>query len=307
MVRGNQVEFNQLACTQSPVHVPKRTNRTCVDGVIIEIGFIAENNWLSLMEICHDEELGSSSWVHYYQNPENLGYQRSYPRISFIQGGFYRGLQVNRLYTRNEQRHTFGEILGSIELSEKLIAQRGDLFLSRGHLAARSDYIYGSQQQATFYFLNAAPQWQSFNGGNWAILEDHLKRYVDRQSINVDIYTGTHGILTFEDVYNEPQKLFLASNGTDQRIPVPKIFYKVVIAESLNKGIVFIGINNPYATLKDIERDYTYCDNVMDQVNYIPWNRNNIQMGHLYACDVNEFADFIGKLPILPEIDDLLL
>lgn len=308
LAQDEEVEFHELTCTRLPEHSTRRTRQQCIGGEIVQIGFeFGEEKWLNLMDVCHDEEKGATLWVHYYQNPENQGYQRSYPRINFIQSDFYKGLPVNALYTRNRQRDTIGRILGSRTLGENLIAQRGDLFLSRGHLAARSDFIFGIHQQATFYFLNAAPQWQQFNGGNWATLEDHLKRYVDRKNIRVEIYTGTYGVLTFDDVNGEPQEIYLATNGTDQRIPVPKIFYKVVIDEKENAGIVFVGVNNPYATMDEIQKDYVYCDNVMDQVDYIPWNTRRLQMGYLYACSVSDFMTrFADHFPGVKSVHKLL-
>ena len=33
------------------------------------------------------------------------------------------------------------------------------------------DYVYNVMQDATYYFMNAAPQFQSFNNGNWKALE----------------------------------------------------------------------------------------------------------------------------------------
>ena len=44
-------------------------------------------------------------------------------------------------------------------------------FLARGHLAAKSDFVFATAQRATFFFTNAAPQWQPFNAGNWNFLE----------------------------------------------------------------------------------------------------------------------------------------
>lgn len=308
LVEDEEVDFNQMACTELPQHSTRRTEKSCIEGEITQIGFQIENDkWINLMDVCHDETKAVTRWVHYHQSPVNAGYQRSFPRINFIQSDFYEGLAVNSLYTRNRQRVTIGNILGSRQLGENLIADRGDLFLSRGHLAARSDFVFGVHQQASFYFLNAAPQWQQFNGGNWATLEDHLKRYVDRKDINVEIYTGTHGILTFNDVNGEPQELYLASNRNDQRIPVPKVYYKVVIDERNKAGIVFIGVNNPYATMEEIKNDYTYCENVMNQVNYIPWNQARPQMGYLYACTISDFVESVKSLPELPKLTKLLV
>lgn len=73
---------------------------------------------------------------------------------------------------RDVQRDTCSAILQSKPLCLNLMPKNGNIFLARGHLAARSDFIYIAHQRATYNFLNVAPQWQSFNGGNWAILEE---------------------------------------------------------------------------------------------------------------------------------------
>lgn len=260
-----------------------------------------------LYTVCHNETEGATRWVHYYQNPENEGYQRRIDRPEFAAGDFYKGLSINRLYTRGMQRRTISTILGSDKLGAELIKPSGDLFLSRGHMAARADFIFNNHQRATFYFVNVAPQWQTFNGGNWAILEDYMKRYVARKNIDTEIYTGTHGIVTYKDVDGVQQKIYLSSTADSQKIPVPKIYYKVVIDTRNKAGIVFIGVNDPYATDEEIQKDYTYCRNVIDKVNYIPWNKSNRMMGYMYACSVKEFVKAIGDLPHLPPIDSLLL
>jgi DNA/RNA endonuclease G (NUC1) len=38
---------------------------------------------------------------------------------------------------------------------------------------------------------NVAPQWQQFNGINWAALEDAVRKYVDRNKHGVYVFTGT--------------------------------------------------------------------------------------------------------------------
>lgn len=305
---GIEVSFTNFTCTELPVHSTRRSDQKCIGGKITNIGFkFGVERWLNLMNVCHDEQNGLTHWVHYHQNPENRGFQRQYPRIGFIQSDFYAGLPVNLLYTRNRQRETISKTLGSAQLGQSLIAQEGDLFMSRGHLAARSDFIFGVHQHATFYFINAAPQWQTFNGGNWEVLENYLKRYVDRKDIRVDIYTGTYGVLTFNDIHGKPREIFLANNGTDRRIPVPKLYYKLVIDKRNSAGIVFLGVNNPYITMNVIQREYVYCENVMDQVKYIPWDKESLEKGYLYACRVSDFLKFYKHLPQLDAIDKLLL
>lgn len=307
--KGKSYEFNKFVCTAYPDHSVKTTARTCIGGKLLEIGFKVKSKWLNLLEICHNSIRGETHWVHYKQAPENAGFQRNVARIGFIQGDLYKGLKVDDLYKRVTQRKTIAKILGSNELANQLIAATGDYFLSRGHLAAKSDFIYGSQQLATFYFINAAPQWQTFNAGNWAAVEYHLKKYVDKKIINVDIYTGTYGVVKFNDVNGHPRDLYLASDNknTAHRIPVPKQYYKMVIDPKTRAGIVFLGVNNPYAKLEQIQKEYIICTDIGDKVKYIPWERTDLKAGYSYACEVSDFLKTVTHLPNLPKIEKLLL
>ena len=45
-----------------------------------------------------------------------------------------------------------------------------------GHLAPDASFIDEAEQDATYFFFNVAPQFQSFNNGNWKALE-----YVTRE------------------------------------------------------------------------------------------------------------------------------
>lgn len=72
------------------------------------------------------------------------------------------------MYTQAQQKSTISDIVGS-ELADKYITNTQ--YLARGHLAAKTDFIYATGQRATFFFINAAPQWQPFNAGNWNWLE----------------------------------------------------------------------------------------------------------------------------------------
>ena len=44
-------------------------------------------------------------------------------------------------------------------------------YLCQGHLSPDAAFIYNVEQDATYYFINVAPQFQSFNNGNWKSLE----------------------------------------------------------------------------------------------------------------------------------------
>lgn len=125
--------------------------------------------------------------------------------------------------------------------------------------------------------------------------------------MNAEIYTGTFGILQYDDRNGKPQDMFLSSNCTAQvqKIPVPKIYYKIVVVPDY-AGIVFIGVNNPHASKEEIKQDYIFCENVISKVDYIPW-KDDVKWGHMYACSIDEFVKFVGNSPNLPKIDRILL
>jgi DNA/RNA endonuclease G (NUC1) len=103
-------------------------------------------------------------------------------------------------------------------------------------LAANADFIYGSQQRATFWFLNVAPQWQSFNGANWAQLEDSARDYAAGSGNDVIVYTGTHGVTTLDDVNGNPAEIYVGfdSNGNGV-LRVPEFYWKIVYEPSTQK------------------------------------------------------------------------
>lgn len=83
----------------------------------------------------------------------------------FSAGGFFPGVDINNLYTQVQQRQRIAQLTG---IDTYVTSTQ---FLARGHLAAKSDFVFATGQRASFYFINAAPQWQPFNAGNWMWLE----------------------------------------------------------------------------------------------------------------------------------------
>jgi hypothetical protein len=105
----------------------------------------------------------------------------------------------------------------------------------------------------------------------------------------LDVYTGTYGVMSLSDAQGNLKEIYLYVNGKERKIPVPKLYYKVLINRRDSSGIVLIGVNNPHVTLDEIKKDYVICTDVSDQISYINWQKNDIGRGFSYACDVNEF------------------
>lgn len=165
IVNGASRAFNTLACTGQVAHLARRTGQRCFDGSThSEVGFnLAPDRFLVTHNVCHDEVAEATRYVYYAMTPSNMGWQRSFPRPSFVTGDFFNRRDVNNLYTQVTQRQTLGQILGQ-SVVDQLYSLHGDAFLARGHLMANTDNIFGSHMRASFYFFNAQPQWQVFNG-----------------------------------------------------------------------------------------------------------------------------------------------
>jgi hypothetical protein len=114
------------------------------------------------------------------------------------------------------------------------------------------------------------------------------------RNINLDVYSGTFGVTRLKDTANNWQEIFLYLNGADKRIPVPKIYYKILVNKADSSGVVLIGVNNPHLTIDEIKKDYVVCTDVSSQISYIKWNKDVIERGYSYACTV---ADFLKVVP----------
>ena len=112
--------------------------------------------------------------------------------ITIIRFNCFSGLDPTNLYKRVTQKATISEILGSEELGEKYISNTTDFFLSKGHMTAKGDYFYGTHQMSTFWYMNAAPQWQTFNGRNWNELEVSCRHFAGVLGKDLEVYTGTY-------------------------------------------------------------------------------------------------------------------
>ena len=96
------------------------------------------------------------------------------------------------MYSKDEQRIMINSTL-NIQTAEdaanvdrynnlngKPIIEESKNFFAKGHLSPDAAFIYQLEQYATYYYINAAPQFQSFNGGNWKQLESATREVAER-------------------------------------------------------------------------------------------------------------------------------
>lgn len=160
--------------------------------------------------------------------------------------------------------------------------------------------------------------------GNWATVENTVRQFVGLARLNVQVYTGTYGVFSLPDCSGRHVEVYLdvhratrndcSGNGPTPRsfgrLPVPLYYYKVVLDEGSDRGVVFIGLNNPHATQTDVRAGkYNLCPDVSTRIHWMEgqWNRTNIHLGYSYACEVNEFVKVVNHLPKTVRANRLLI
>ena len=303
LVNSVRYNFSNFASKSYPSHIARYSGSTCHDGTKrhIEVGFEVESDFYKLIDVCFDDVLYTTLYAKETIVSGIAGYQKGFPRPSFVQDSFFPGMSVDTIYTRNTQRQTISGLLGSTLLGDQYIHPTDDYYLARGHHSANADFVYVSQQRATFHFVNVAPQWQTFNGngGNWEKLEFSVRAYADSRKLDLVVYTGTYGILTLPNVNGTETELYLyVDSNNNKAIPVPKLFWKAVYDPKSQAGVVFVGINNPYVS--DPQRDYLICTDVCSKLSWLNWDQANIKKGYSYCCEVDDFRSTVKTLPDFP-------
>lgn len=306
-VDGRDYNFKDLACKSWPGFKAIKTGGTCNGGIVIRVGFeITSSRFAEQMQICFNEQEEVTRYTRHQLFPGSNYYETGVDRITFQTAGYFNGKNVDKLYTQAVQLETINKDLGGD--ADKYFDMSTNVFLARGHLGAKADFDYAPEQRATFLFINAAPQWQTFNAGNWARVEDGLRAWVSKNKMNVNCYTGVYGVTTLPNKQGVETPLYLARDANNNGlIPVPKLYFRVVIEPSTHRGIVFVGVNNPHLSEEQIKKDYVICNDVSDRVTYINWKKTDIKAGWSYACEVADFLKTVKHLPALTASNGLLV
>lgn len=299
-IEGKQYQWYEIHCNTLITATSRFTNRTCAnDAKEAEIGFhLQDGRFVKQILVCFDTEKERTLYTHYEIvssiNKEAYGT----PRPFFEQdNGFFHVGSVNTHYLRGIQRKTINRQLGLANTNTKYIRNGQLYFLARGHMAARTDFYYPAQLNATFKYINAAPQWQSFNGYNWNQAEMDSRTYASRHNVTLQIWTGTYGIATLpHEESNREVELFLYDENNLRRLPVPAMYWKVVYNPLTNKAIVLIGLNNPY---EQRVSKHIICPDISNQVSWLQWDKTSIKYGYSYACTLSEFRKVVSYAPEL--------
>lgn len=300
IVNNARFLWRQITCTVNPVSTTRFTGNACLSvGREVETGFvIANNRFVRTILTCFDQSTQSTLNTYFEMVPTINQQIRGTPRPSWTQGtGIYTLTNVNNLYTVATQRRTVNALLGLDAASTTYIQSNNNYFLSRGHLVARSDFFYAAGQNSTFQFVNALPQWQTFNAFNWDVAETNVQDYAETNNVNLQVWTGGYGIMTLPHATTGVETpIYLSVNGNQRALPVPEFYWKVVYNPVSRRGVALIGSNNPYRTSAQITR---FCDDRSDLLPWLTWRKDDQARGISWACTVTAFRRIVTTFPEL--------
>ena len=194
-VDSDQVNtLSDLGCSRQPVYNTEPVGYCGPDGQsqLIRIEFNVDpelDDEAVTITVCHDQVSSAALWSQHTIYDEIAARDTGNNRPSFDDEYF--NYDVDHYYKTATQRETVAELVGSQALADKYIGdQSSQLFLSRGHLAPNADFIFYSWQDSTFFFINVAPQWQSFNGRNWNTFEQACRNFAVDRNLDLVVYTG---------------------------------------------------------------------------------------------------------------------
>jgi hypothetical protein len=99
------------------------------------------------------------------------------------------------------------------------------------------------------------------------------------------------------DVNNRQTEIFLSINqGAVRGMPTPRYFWKVIRDTQTNTATAFVGMNNPYLSVAEAQRD-VFCNDISSSISWLTWSRLNITGGYSFACEISDFRRTVTELP----------
>ncbi|XP_050324965.1 uncharacterized protein LOC126756153 isoform X3 [Bactrocera neohumeralis] len=282
---GRKHALQDMKCDSVPTSQlwQRGTTRICAagKGVFYEVGFSLGGNRHIILKICFNQD---KQRTIYSRNLIN-GFVRNDRAKTECRPSFFKSEGVegnlNDLYKKSTQQTRFKALFGA---NQNFIGETS--FLARGHIAPVADFIFCYEQYATFYYANAAPEWQVVNAGNWKRVENAVRKIAFSQRSDLLVFTGTLGVLELRNPLTSLKtSIYL---GENQKIAVPKWFYKVVMHPRFAIDIVFITLNNPF----DDEKE-EFCNNICSQI----CNEHKLECseftdtnkGYTFCCELKDF------------------
>merc|ERR1712121_7380 len=288
----------------SPVGADGRRRKDTL--VRVSLGWQLGDSYIEQIHACVDTKFAGTLWTNHTVHGASIDFQDKDPvRPAFRvdTSGTNRffpwttSTGLNSLYSKRKENSTVESELDGVKTileGEAIIetSSSGTNYFAKGHLAPDAAFIYNVQQDATYYFINVAPQFQSFNNGNWKALEGGVRDLGAKLGRDLVVTTGTHEVLEYPDKNNNPTDIFLAR--IESFVPAPKYYWKVVQDPETKTAAAFIGLNDPHTNVAPLELCKNRCN---EMSSWVDWGINNLDSGYMYCCSVEDAAKAIKAIP----------
>lgn len=310
------VDVEAASCNKKQEPRISRSNELCApigaDGrftelsgklVRVSLGWEINGIYKEQIGMCVDEQVYGTIWTNHTIHGASILLQDKDPKRPGFKTDTTKNKRffpwttstgMNTIYTKKRQAYWVKKDLGTNNKFEgETIIQTGrsgSHYFAKGHLAPDAAFVYNVEQDATYYFTNVAPQFQSFNNGNWKALEYNTRDLATKLGRDLKVTTGTSGVLQYPDNNDIPTNINLF-NATI--IPAPLYYWKVVEDPQTCTAAAFIGLNDPHRETPPTD----LCTNSCKDMGWVDWDVNSMESGYMYCCSVEEARKNIPAIP----------
>lgn len=283
-VNGSDKSFsNDLSCGLRPIRQILSPVTGCNSKYTsIEFGFRNDETKQTniLGEVCVDEELGKTIFVHIKSKANLMKTELSDLSLGIRDYEFFDNMFYMDAY-KKDFRIAYYSSYGYRQMSKNLSES-----LERNYLIKRNVL----RNLKIYKALNFTWNYIMFNGNdtvaNLELLESDILKIKAEKSL--DLYYGSHGILT-EFGENGETKIFMYV----RRFPVPKYIWIGVRSE--NKFVGFVVVNSP------TDETDTVFSSKCDHIRWLKLvlTKNLIESRKIVCCEYESFKNNIPEMPQL--------
>nr|XP_045618896.1 uncharacterized protein LOC123770784 [Procambarus clarkii] len=294
-------ELAELGCTDKVSESIQRDLGSCGSGnvgVVHAIGFEvdAAASFYELIRVCFEPQSETTLYSQNVIHGANIAAKDvEASRPSFKSSSGFFSVSMSSVYAQSTQLDLMTNLLGDADLANEVIDVSKQFYFAKGHMAPDADFVTVAEQDATYYFINALPQWQAFNNGNWKYLEYATRDLATKHNSDLTIYSGGWGVLELDDINNNPVEIYLGLSEDKKVVPAPAITWKVVHDEGRQRAAAVVGVNNPHLTRAPAK----ICSDLCDSLGWIDFDVNDLVSGFTYCCSVDDLRQAVPHVPDL--------
>ncbi|XP_045101824.1 uncharacterized protein LOC123498614 isoform X3 [Portunus trituberculatus] len=272
-------------------------------GVLHEIGFevLSAERFKKVLRVCFDPTSETTLYTEHLIHGASIAAKDiDSSRPSFKTSTGFFSVSMSSVYSQNSQLELMIKLLGDEDLAHQIIDTHKQLYFAKGHMSPDADFVIMANQDATYYYINAVPQWQAFNNGNWKYLEFATRDLAEKKRRDLRVYSGGWGVLELDDINGNPVEVFLGLAQEKKVVPAPAVTWKVVHDEVTNCAAAIVGVNNPHLT----SAPSTLCEDLCSSLQWIDFDVADLEHGYTYCCSV---ADLRAAVPHVPDLGEVCL